>query len=71
MKFEPWIASRVTNGRDATISLALLEKAYPDEVPALRAIHRWAEQICRKIGCTAIIHFASDVVTFYPTKGQP
>jgi hypothetical protein len=71
MNFEAWITSQVTNGRDATISLALLEKAYPDEVPALRAIQHWADQICRKIGCTAIIHFASDVVTFYPTKGQP
>ena len=71
MNFEAWIASQVTNGRDATISLALLEKAYPDEVPALRAIQHWTEQICRKIGCTAIIHFASDVVTVYPTKGQP
>ena len=68
--YEDWIASQVTNGRDATISLALLEQAYPDEVPALRAIYRWAEQICRKIGCTAIIHTASDVVTFYPVKGQ-
>ena len=70
MNFEPWIASRVTNGRDATISLALLEQAYPDEVPALKAIQHWADQICRKIGCTATIHPASDVVTFYPTKGQ-
>ncbi len=69
MNFEAWIASQVTNGRDATISLALLEKAYPDEVPALRAIQHWTDQICRKIGCTATIHPASDVVTFYPMKG--
>ena len=71
MNYEAWIASEVTNGRDATISLALLEQAYPDEVPALKAIRHWADQICRKIGCTATIHPASDVVTFYPTKGQP
>ncbi len=70
MNYEAWIASQVTNGRDATISLALLEQAYPDEVPALKAIQHWADQICRKIGCTATIHPASDVVTFYPTKGQ-
>jgi hypothetical protein len=71
MNYEAWIASQVLCGREATISLALLEQAYPDEVPALRAIYRWAEQIRRKIRCTAIIHFASDVVTFYPVKGQP
>ena len=70
MNYEAWIASEVTNGRDATISLALLEQAYPDEVPALKSIQHWADQICRKIGCTATIHPASDVVTFYPTKGQ-
>ena len=70
MNYEAWIASEVTNSRDATISLALLEQAYPDEVPALKAIQHWADQICRKIGCTATIHPASDVVTFYPTKGQ-
>ena len=69
MNYEAWIASQVLHGKDATISLALLEQAYPPEVPALRAIYRWAEQICRKIECTAIIHFSSDVVTFYPTKG--
>ena len=68
MNYEAWIASRVTNGRAAIISLALLEQTYPDEVPALRAIQHWAEQICRNLGCTATIHFASDVVTFYPTK---
>lgn len=70
MNYEAWIASQVLYGRDATISLALLEKAYPDEVPALRAIQHWAKQICRKIGCTATIHAASGVVTFYPAKVQ-
>jgi len=71
MNYEAWIASQVTNGRDATISLALLEQAYPPEVPALRAIQHWSEQICRNLGCSATIHAPSDVVTFYPTKGQP
>lgn len=71
MNYEAWIASQVTNGRDATISLGLLEQAYPDEVPALRAIQHWTEQICRYLGCTATIHAASDVVTFYPVRGQP
>ena len=70
MNYEAWIASQVTNGRDATISLALLEQAYPDEVPALRAIQRWTEQICRNLGCKASIHPASDVVTFYLVKGR-
>ena len=70
MNYEAWIASEVTNGRDATISLALLEQAYPNEVPALRAIQHWTEQICRNLGCTATIHAASDVVTFYPVRGQ-
>lgn len=70
MNYEAWIASQVLYGRDATISLALLEKAYPPEVPTLRAIQDWATQMCRKIGCTATIHAASDVVTFYPVKGQ-
>lgn len=70
MNYEAWIASQVLNGKDATISLALLERAYPPEVPALRAIQRWTEHVCRKIGCTATIHAASDVVTFYPVKGQ-
>ena len=69
--YEDWIASQVTNSRDATISLALLEQAYPPEVPALRAIQRWSEQICRNLGCMATIHAASDVVTFYPVKGKP
>ena len=70
MNYEAWIASQVTNSRDATISIALLEQAYPNEVPALRAIQHWTEQICRNLGCTATIHAASDVVTFYPVRGQ-
>lgn len=70
MNYEAWIASQVLHGRDATISLALLEQAYPNEVPALRAIQHWTEQICRNLGCTATIHAASDVVTFYPVRGQ-
>jgi hypothetical protein len=69
MNYEAWIASQVLCGKDATISLALLEQAYPPEVPALRAIQDWAEQVCRNLGCTATIHVASDFVTFYPTKG--
>ncbi len=42
MNYEAWIASQVLCGKDATISLALLEQAYPPEVPALRAIQDWA-----------------------------
>ncbi len=70
MNYEAWIASQVLHGKDATISLALLEQAYPPEVPALKAIQHWAEQICRNLGCTTTIHATSDVVTFYPTKGR-
>jgi hypothetical protein len=71
MNYEAWIASQVLHGRDTTISLGLLDQAYPDEVPALRAIQHWTDQICRKIGCTATIYAVSDVVTFYPVKGRP
>ncbi len=66
MNIEAWVVGEVANGREATISLALLERSYPPEVPALRAIQDWANQLCKRLGCTATIHAASDVVTFYP-----
>ena len=66
MNIEAWVVGEVTNGREATISLALLEKSYPPEIPALRAVASWVEGVCRRIGCVATIHLATDVVTFYP-----
>lgn len=66
MNFENWVGAKVRRGEEATISLALLERSYPPEVPELRAIQDWANQLCKRLGCTATIHVASDVVTFYP-----
>jgi len=66
MNFENWVGAKVLRGEEATISLALLERSYPPEVPALRAIQDWANQLCKRLGCAATIHVASDVVTFYP-----
>lgn len=66
MNLENWVSAKVLRGEEATISLALLERSYPPEVPELRATQYWADQLCKRLGCTATIHAASDVVTFYP-----
>jgi hypothetical protein len=66
MNFLSWIANKVNSGQEASISLALLERNIPDEVPSLRVIEDWASGVCRELGCTSTIHLASDVVTFYP-----
>jgi hypothetical protein len=66
MYINNWIESQVTNGKEATISLALLEKYISKEVPSLKAIEKWANLICKKTGCKASIFYKSDVVTFYP-----
>lgn len=68
MSIEAWVVGEVINGREATVSLALLESRYPPEVPALRAIADWADGICKRIGCTSTIHVPSDVITFYPVS---
>ncbi len=66
MNYTNWITSKVFAGEEATISLALLEKNIPDEVPSLRVVEHWAKGVCKELGCTATIHLASNVVTFYP-----
>jgi len=70
MNYTNWIAGKVFSGEEATISLSLLEMNIPNEVPALRVIEDWANEICKKLGCTATIHVGSDVVTFYPGRGE-
>lgn len=67
MNIQSWVAARVLYGKEATVSLALLENQYPDHFPAkMLAIKDWVDQLCKRLGCTATIHVASDVVTFYP-----
>jgi hypothetical protein len=64
MNFESWIASKVLNGKEATISLALLEaKMYE---PAIKG---WIDATAKKFDCKSTIHWKSNVVTFYP-RGQ-
>jgi len=70
MSYTNWIASRVSAGEEATISLALLEMNIPNEVPALRVIEDWVDGVCKALGCTATIHAGSDIVTFYPARGE-
>jgi hypothetical protein len=66
MNYKNWIASKVFSGEEATISLALLEKNIPDELPSLRVVQGWVDGVCKALGCKATIHVGSDVVTFYP-----
>lgn len=66
MSIESWIGTQVFGGKDATISVALLEKSIPSGLPSMSAIKDWASAVCRKFGCEYSIHFASDVITFYP-----
>ena len=68
MNFHLWVASKVECGEEATVSLALLERGLPDEIPSLRFVENWAKQLAFKLGCKATLHFASDVVTFYPVS---
>ena len=70
MNYESFIAGHVMHGREATISLALLERGISKEVPALRALESWADGVCKRLGCTATIHVKSDVVTFYPGRAK-
>lgn len=70
MNYQNWIASRVLAGEEATISLALLEKNIPDELPSLRIIEGWVNGVCKALGCTATIFAGSDLVTFYPTRSD-
>jgi hypothetical protein len=68
MNIELWVACKVGCSEEATVSLALLETGLPDEIPSLRFVENWAKQLASKLGCRATIHFASDVVTFYPVS---
>ena len=68
MNIEAWVTSKVQRNEEATVSLALLEKGLPDEIPSLRFVEHWAKQLAAKLGCKATIHIASDVVTFYPVS---
>jgi hypothetical protein len=68
MNIDAWVAGTVQSGEEATVSLALLETGLPDEIPSLRFVEHWAKQLAAKLGCKATIHFASDVVTFYPVS---
>lgn len=68
MTIDLWVASKVGCGEEATVSLALLERGLPDEIPSLRFVENWAKQLASKLGCKATIHPASDVVTFYPVS---
>lgn len=70
MNYTNWIASRVLAGEEATISLALLEKNIPDELPSLRIVQGWVDGVCKALGCKATIFAGSDVVTFYPIRGE-
>jgi hypothetical protein len=64
MNIESWIASKVFNGTEATISLALLEEKMYE--PAIKG---WIGTTAKNFDCKATIHWASNVVTFYP-RGQ-
>ena len=68
MNIEAWVTSKVQRNEEATVSLALLEKGLPDEIPSLRFVEHWAKRLCNKLGCKATIHGASDSVTFYPVS---
>jgi hypothetical protein len=61
-----WIFNKISNHETASISLYMLERNLPDEVPPLRYVQYWANGVCRELGCTATIHPLADVVTFYP-----
>ena len=61
--YETWIASKVLNGKEAEISLAVLESTmYEPE------IKHWIFRIAKKLGCKATVHWESDLVTFYPVS---
>ncbi len=66
MNYSKWVESKVLFGREATISLAVLEKLYPEDFPAIDAINIWAVQLSRELECRFVIYLKSDVITFYP-----
>ena len=61
MTIEAWIQNQVNSGKEAEISLTLLERQmYEQEIKS------WIKSTAKKLNCTAIVHWASNVVTFYP-----
>jgi len=68
MNIDAWVAGKVQSGEEATVSLAILEKGIPSEVPAMRVIEDWASKLADKLGCKASIFYLADVVTFYPVS---
>jgi len=63
MNYEAWIAEKVNSGKEATISLGLLEKLMYEP-----SIKHWIERTAKKLGCKATIYWKDDVVTFYPVS---
>ena len=61
MNIEAWIQNQVTSGKEAEISLTLLERLMYEP-----AIKHWIDSTAKKFGCKATIHWKSNVVTFYP-----
>jgi hypothetical protein len=61
VNIEAWIQNQVNSGKEAEISLALLERQMYEP-----AIKNWIKSTAKKLDCTAVVHWASDVVTFYP-----
>ncbi len=60
MNIEAMISHNVCNGKEVEVSLALLERSMHNQ-----AIKHWIDSTAKKLGCTATIHWKSDVVTFY------
>ena len=71
LNYSNWVTAKVLCGKEATISLMLLEELYPPGIPAIAAIKHWADALCKQLGCKATIHYGSDVITFYPTRVYP
>ena len=65
MNIEAWIQNQVAAGKEAEISLTLLERLMYEP-----AIKHWIDSTAKKLGCKATIHWASNVVTFYPRAKQ-
>lgn len=68
MNIAAWISNEVSNGREASISLALLENLFqaPVEISKSDLISYWARNISIQLDCKVTIHLASDIITFYP-----
>jgi hypothetical protein len=65
MNIDAWVRSRIASGEEATVSLLVLEKEFGGFWTESR-IKQWAERLSKELGIKSTIHWASDVVTFYP-----